>query len=441
MEIILTLFYAFLFGFIILKSNFFKGMVFPPRVFAGVFILKICIGFVLYLIYTIHYQDRAATDIFKYFDDSYYMTEALWNKPADFFKMLFGYKNDSTYFNEMYYDKMNNWFRAYKSSMYNDSHAIIRFNAVVRIFSLGYYHVHTVFFCFLSLIGLTALYKAILLEYKAKQKLLFLVIFLLPSVLLWGSGVLKEGLMFFGLGFLILSLFHINRSKGKNIHYWLLFIVGLMLLLFQVKFYVLAAFLTGIIAFSIVKQTRFKSIWLSYLIAFIAVVILGLNFHYILPEFKIIDLLVLKQKDFIELALTEEAGSYFEVTRLAPNFWSLIKTIPEALINSLFRPFPWDASGLLLIVACLENIFVFIILLLSLIFYKKPTKETLNTVLFFFSAGILLMLIVGWTTPVSGALVRYKIPGVIGLLIAAVLVFDQKRACQYFKQKIKKGNK
>ena len=277
-----------------------------PRVFLGVFVLKITAGTFLYWIYTSYYPNRETADIFKYFDDSYYMTQALWEQPSDFFKMLFGVNNNSPYFSETYYEKMNHWFRVYESSMYNDSHAIIRFNAVVRLFSFGNYHVHTVFMCFVSLLGLTALFKAVSLKVR-NPKLLFAVIFLLPSTLLWGSGVLKEGLMFFGLGFLIYSLVKINSKEERKLVYWLLFIFGLMVLLFQVKFYVLAAFATGILAYSFIEQTSQRFLSIKYGLAFILVLVLGLNFHYFSPEFNVLDLIVTKQKDFIGLAEFEQS--------------------------------------------------------------------------------------------------------------------------------------
>lgn len=394
-----------------------------PRMFVSVFILKIGAGTFLYWIYSHYYPDRATADIFKYFDDSYYMTQALWEQPIDFFKMLFGVNNNSEYFNATYYTKMNHWFRVYESSMYNDSHAIIRFNAVVRLFSFGNYHVHTVFMCFLSLLGLTALYKSVCFKVR-HPKLLFVFIFLLPSTLLWGSGVLKEGLMLFGLGFLIYSLVKINGKGGRKINYWILFIFGLMLLLFQVKFYVLAAFATGIIAYSFVAQTSNRYIFIKYLVAFIGVLLLGLNFHFFSPEFNVLDLIVTKQKDFIGLAKFEQSGSMFDITPLEPNFWSLFKTAPEALINSLFRPFPWDVNSLFSLLACLENLFVFTILVLGCIHCKPIAGSRTNLTLLFLSAALILLLIVGWTTPVAGALVRYKIPGIIALLIGICLVGD-----------------
>ncbi|MBK6543548.1 MAG: hypothetical protein IPG10_20255 [Flavobacteriales bacterium] len=63
---------------------------------------------------------------------------------------------------------MNNWYRQYESNMYNDAHTTIRLNAFLRLFSFGHIHVHTVFACFLSTIGLVALYKAFVVRLKGQ---------------------------------------------------------------------------------------------------------------------------------------------------------------------------------------------------------------------------------------------------------------------------------
>ena len=436
LDIVLPLIYTLLFGYVILKSSFFKNSPIPTSVFLLVFVLKIGAGTFLYWIYTYYYSERDTADIFKYFDDSYYMTQALWDKPGDFFRMLFGYQNNSEYFSEQYYDKMNHWFRVYESSMYNDSHAIIRFNAVVRLFSFGNYHVHTVFMCFVSLMGLTALYKSICHKVR-HPKLAFVAIFLLPSTLLWGSGVLKEGLMFFGLGFIIYSLVKLNTKGEKKLIYWFTFIFALMFLLFQVKFYVLAAFSTGILAYTLTEQTSYRLTSVKYLISATIIIALGLNFHYFAPEFNVLDLIVTKQKDFIGLVAHEQSGSRFELTPLTPDFWSLFKTIPEALTNSLFRPYPWDVSSFFMLIATLENILVVLFLLLSAFYLKPIPGNRTNLALLFFSSSIILLLIVGWTTPVAGALIRYKIPGTIALLISVCLVTDFNRL--KFRFRLRKG--
>jgi len=117
----------------------------------------------------------------------------------------------------------------------------------------------------------------------------------------------------------------------------------------------------------------------------------------------------------------------FEISPIEPNFWSLVKTAPEALMNSLFRPYPWDVNSFFTLIASLENLVVIVVLILGAVYFKPIPGNRTNLSLLFFTSGLILLLIVGWTTPVAGALVRYKIPGVIAVLMGVCLTADFNR--------------
>src|SRR5690606_31718473 len=109
--ILLTIAYILLLLLLIWKLRFFNSV--PGLKWqhvGGIFLLKIAAGTVLWAIYTFIYPDRLTADLFKYFDDSAVMFSALAENPVDYFKMLFGIRNDTPYFSENYYTKMNNWF-------------------------------------------------------------------------------------------------------------------------------------------------------------------------------------------------------------------------------------------------------------------------------------------------------------------------------------------
>ena len=230
----------------------------PMRWVAGLFALKILAGTALWAVYTYIYTDRLTADIFKYFDDSAVLYAALWDQPGDFFRMLFGIANDTDYFTERYYLVMNTWIREFENNVYNDSHTMIRFNAVLRLFSFGHYHVHTVFACFVSTIGAVALYRAVHPLFRTFERALVTGIFLWPSVLFWASGVLKESLLIFGLGLFLLGII----GQWPDRLAWrpmLAFITGLFVML-VIKFYVLMCLIPGLLAWSW-AQARVRTNW------------------------------------------------------------------------------------------------------------------------------------------------------------------------------------
>lgn len=240
------------------------------RTLSFVFILKIICGLILWSVYTFYYKDRAISDIYKYFDASKIMFDALKTNPIHFFKMLTGIGNNAPEFLP-YYDKMNFWSRQIESSIYNDSHTIIRFNTLVRFFSFGYYNVHTVFICFLSLIGLTAIYKTFYPLLQDKKQELFISVFLLPSVLFWGSGVLKEGLILFALGLFIYYFNQLFKFKA------IIICLGVGLLLALSKFYVWLSIMPGLIFILWINKSKGTKKILKFTTIICIMAIIGLN--------------------------------------------------------------------------------------------------------------------------------------------------------------------
>ncbi|MBK7287757.1 MAG: hypothetical protein IPI95_12040 [Flavobacteriales bacterium] len=244
--ILLTCGYVAAFLFVIRRWRFFEAPGLPKRTICALFLLKVAVGTALWWIYTYHYPDRSTADIYRFFDDGNVLFSALPDHPGDYFRMLFGIGNDNAHFNEHYYAVMNNWHRKYDTGYYNDAHTMIRYSALVRLFSFGVYHVHTVFACFLSLVGLVALYKTFIGFVPEMNRALMAGLFLWPSMLFWGSAPIKEALLFLGLGLFLMGTFKliVGPLSWKYIG---LLVFGLLVQL-VLKSYVLACMVPGLAA-------------------------------------------------------------------------------------------------------------------------------------------------------------------------------------------------
>ncbi|MBV6485197.1 MAG: hypothetical protein KFKLKKLM_01750 [Flavobacteriales bacterium] len=384
----------------------------------GVFVLKILFGIFLTLIYTYYYTDRSTSDIYKYFDDSKIMFDALKTNLADFLKMLFGLDFDKEYFDKNYYTNMNFWYRKYESNMFSDSHIIIRFNAFVRLFSMGNIYVHNVFINFISLLGLTALFKFFKPFFIDKIRVLFYAIFLIPSVLFWGSGLLKESFILFGLGFLLLSL------QQLFIHfkwYYLIIILLSFIILLYTKYYVLAALILPLSSYLIYNKIMRNKLIISYLFAFI--LLLSLAFiAWISKGVNPFDLIVSKHQEFFRFNTIYPSNSSFKMPFLI-DWWSVIKHTPNAWVNTLIRPYLWESKSPFVLISALENLLFIGLLFLAILF---PNRKNVNWfyVVFCLSFVMMLFSIIGLTIPIFGALVRYKVPGLPFLAIAFLFLID-----------------
>ncbi|MDG1475604.1 MAG: hypothetical protein P8Q14_00520 [Vicingaceae bacterium] len=422
-EFLLSTFYFIIFCFVISKIAFFKEGHIPRLWFISLFGVKVLTSIFLTFLYSKYYTNRDTADIFKYFDDSKIIFDAIKTNPFDYLKMLIGIDNDSTYLNNNYYNHMNNWTRPYTKDLFTDTHIIIRFNAFVHLFSFGYIHVHNVFINFISLIGLTIIYKAFKQFTIKKERALFYLIMLVPSILFWGSGLLKEGIIFFALGIFLINLFKLkNEFKLKYLFYIL---IGAGIIVFT-KFYLIIAFSIPVFGYLLNHIFHFKKSMIGYLFS-IAFFIIAINISpFFIEQLDFVNQIVNKQHDFSRFVMVEGATSGFLIPELSDGF-SLIKNIPNALLNTLVRPYLWECNALFVWLSALENITVLTFIIAAIVFRKKMNKAQKNIFYFNLIFVFCLFTLIGLTTPVFGAIMRYKIPGLILLLISILMVIDLQK--------------
>lgn len=418
MHILLTCAYIAAFVYIIRKWSFFKLDGIPTSWATYLFLLKIISGVVLGLIYTYHYTDTKTTDTFKFFNDSTILFQSIRNHPYDFFRMLTGYDADAEDLRS-YYLKMDAWLNT--NLLFNDNRTIIRLNAIFHFFSLGFYYIHVVFLNFLSFTGLFCLFKVFEKECPARKKELLLYTFLFPSTLFWGSGLLKDGLLLFGLGVFVFHYY--NYLKNPDQHKRLIPLLLSIGLLSITKFYIIILLSPGLVTWWIIGKYDLKKPALLISAAYLIFFIVAFNFYRVIPEYNLAAMLYWKQFNFFGFATAVESKSLIEIPRLGLDTWSVLKNVPQAFFTTYFRPFFHDIKGNpLVLLSVLENCILFIITFITIRNYNKPTqsdKGFLWVSIFFI---LTLYILIGLTTPVLGAIVRYKIPALpfLGFVVVSL---------------------
>jgi len=485
--IILAILYATVFIFIIRKHSFFHSEEISRNAFTFAFIVKIIFGFIFWAVYTYYPPYQNLADAFLYFDDGKVLYSALFNNPLDYIKLLLGFSDVSL---NQYLDLTGYWSREFNQGIYNETKTVIRFNALVCLFSFGQYHVHTVFMCFVSFIGLSGIYKTFFPFLKNKKKELFVAVFLLPSVLFWGSGVLKEGLILFGAGMLIYHWFKI-LNEGFSV-FRLILIVFFIGFLSITKIYMLLFCLPALFAHTWIIKSGTRFLLVKYLTVIIIYISAGLS----LPNFNLPFMLMEKQRqniyfsrggsylvnkqqqryiyiksetkeriiylkdkpgyckikpgvpylnwtrdNYLDTGIVtssidtntywiyynqEQAGSKIDIPILFPSVWSMLKISPAAFFNSLVRPHIFEAKNPLMLLSSIENSAIAIIIFIAIFFYSKKS-ENLHILFFCTTIVIFLFILVGITSPILGAAVRYKMPALPFLFIAMLLILDKEK--------------
>jgi hypothetical protein len=137
------------------------------------------------------------------------------------------------------------------------------------------------------------------------------------------------------------------------------------------------------------------------------------------------------------IQILEPTRSAISLNRLMPTYWSVMKLLPTALVNVFFRPFINDADTVFALFACLENILIMLLLFILFFTFKRPNQETLKMIIFSLLFVFVLFALVGITTPVIGASVRYKVPALPFLIMSIFLLYD-KQAIRNFLLPLKK---
>jgi hypothetical protein len=129
-------------------------------------------------------------------------------------------------------------------------------------------------------------------------------------------------------------------------------------------------------------------------------------------------------------------ASYIELTPIENSFSQLIKNIPEAIINAGFRPFPSDPGSKLKYLSMLEVWVLFVFLAYALLNRRSISKREKEIVLGLTLFAVFLTLLIGWTTPVLGAITRYRFPAQMAIVLIGLILLQPKAIKLWKKQSL-----
>lgn len=395
--------------------------------------LKVLAGILLVYIYLDYYSDRGSADMFKYYDDGRAIWESTRGNNKDFVKIISGIYNQDEYalLKDKYLLNTNHWDRADFVPFRYENRLIIRINAALMPLTGGNFGLHLLFFIFIAFIGQYFLFKSI--ATFIPKKISFLIIFLFPSLLLWTSGILKEAIIIFIIGLWFYGLKMLIDKK---------YVLSVILLLIStliaatVKVYIIIGLYLSILPLIIYKIIKKYKVWQVYLCVFF-IYILSIPLLKYLFGLDLLTLIVNKLELTTNLAISENAGSMINPLKLDPTLFSFIINAPLAIINTFFRPFINDINSLIIIPSFIENLILILLTIIAIIFRKKEiTQKEQNILLFFLSFVIIETLLIGYTTPILGATVRYRIFPMLFFLLSLIIVNDFEKI--KYKLKIKK---
>lgn len=302
--------------------------------------------------------------------------------------------------------------------------------AIFDLLSGGNYYINIIFYNALVFFGNYFLFKTFSKKYPEKKNLWLIFIFYFPPILFWTSGIRKDGLCFAILCGLIYQLYLIfeNKISAKRILYF----AFLFMLLFLIRNYIALTFVPVIIACFFYRHKKKNAVLIfSSVLGFCAISFFISSFLH--NGFNLPLKMAERQQAFLEL----QGNSYLVTGKLDGSFSSYIKVLPQALNHVFIRPYISEAKGLLYIFSFLDIAFFFFILI-RLFFKPQVNYKTLISDPFILSLIIIALLnyiIIGYTVPFLGAIVRYKASFEILLLLVILTMQKDPLKMLQFKGK------
>lgn len=324
---------------------------------------------------------------------------------------------------------------------YNDrgSYMVCCIAAFFNVFTLNTFLPTSVLFAFLSFSGVWAMFRTFVKQYPHLTKHIAMATLFIPSCFIWGSGIFKDTICMFALGWMLYSCFQLLIERNMSFLNILLLVMSFYILL-VVKVYILISFLPAVALWILFFYShKIKPIVVRFfaksIVMVLAFVLFGSVYSYYgasLGRYSLDNIAKtsLITRDWIAYSSGDQ-GSAYDLGDFEPSLKGLLSKFPQAVNVTLFRPYLWEASKSLVFLNALES-FLILLLTLKIIISVGPAKiwKTISSdpnIQFCLIFSIVFAFSVGISTYNFGSLSRYKIPCIPLYIMALVLIYYKNK--------------
>lgn len=383
------------------------------------FMLKVLGGLGLAMIYLYYYRRG---DTFFYFHSAQILNSAISESITDWFKLMGGNSRDPSLYG--YISRIGRFSTGPEFFM-------VRITAFLNLFSFGSYLGITIWFATFSFAGSWCMYRVLLRRYPDLKKVLAIAIFMIPSVVFWGSGLLKDSIILGSMGFILYGFELLIRRK------WLgatLILLPAAWLMTHIRAFMLPALLLPVLVVLLLGYTLLVKNGLLRILATLSglfAVVGGLflfsqNFTEKLTDFA--QEAAISANYLYRVSIRGDGSAYY-LGKLDGSAESVINLAPAAVWVSLFRPYVWESNNVVMLLTAVESLALLvgfalvlartrIIGLFSIVARDSFLQYALVFTLFF-------AFVTGITTFNFGSLARYRIPFLPFFVSALFIIWHQ----------------
>ncbi|MDZ4824710.1 MAG: hypothetical protein SH856_14730 [Flavobacteriales bacterium] len=319
---------------------------------------------------------------------------------------------------------------------------VIKLVTPLMIVCGGSYFLTTVLISLLTYGSIWQLYLMFTSYFPRYSGNLAIAILFMPSVIFWGSGIMKDSFTMAATCYFVVTMHKIITSSGSRFFN----LVKLSLFAFvivSIKAYILIILVPGSLVWffydrilSIRNQLfRVMVVPVIYLVIFGAsYLVLGVLDSQS-SEFgigKVIETASVIQRD---LKQDYYEGNSFDIGHFEPTLAGAISKFPVATFAGLYRPLLWESKNIVMFISGIENTIVIAITVLVIVGTKPRILWRLifnNPVLLYsLIFSLLFAFMIGLTTSNFGALVRFRIPLIPLYMGTIMILFSNMRQVKW----------
>ena len=366
------------------------------KVFLSALLYKVALGWLLGWIFFFYYQQG---DTLHYFADACQLAQLAYRQPIGYLKVLAGQlpPPGSLVFQEQP--------RAF---------FFTKVVSIVNIVTYNNYWITSAYFSLLSFWGSWKLAKYLsscFPEYRYAATIAFLFY---PSVVFWGSGVLKESIAIGAITLIVYVVLRLQageyREKGAVLG--LLSFVVAAVVLWKIKYYYAAVLLptvfSGAIAYIISGKKQRRFMLPAFVISWLMLVGMVSLLHPALALDRLAHMLLFNHDAIVRMS---DPSNIIHFKGLNEHPDSFLKNIPLAVVSGLFRPLAGEGTTFLQWAAGLENTGLLLLGIGALI--NGWQVRISSTHRLWIAAAMTYIVVLGtllaFASPNFGSLVRYKV--------------------------------
>lgn len=394
-----------------------RGYFFPA------FVLKVVGALALGFIYQFYYHGGDTYNFHTH--GSRHIWEALVDSPDKGIDMLFSGGEHKGHFFK--YSSKIPFFSDHSSFF------IIRLAAIADIFTFSAYSATAILFSVFSFTGCWMLFLTFYRKYPELHRWMAAATLFIPSVIFWGSGLLKDSVVLACIGIATFELDRIFFQKRFSVFHLFLLIMALYFI-FSIKKFVLQAYLPAAILWLYLGHVqKISSVVLRILILPVVIVASAWMMYFAIVKVgeddakysidKLAATAMVTAYD-IRYQTGREAGSGYSLGELDGSFSGMLKLAPQAINVSLFRPYLWEVKNPLMLLSAMESIFFLFFALYIIATGRMVVIHAFRNpdVVFSFVFSLVFAFAVGISSFNFGTLARYKIPLLPFFLISLALM-------------------